>query len=91
MFKAWHSFSLDNTNRAHSGNRSIGNTYLTRDWRSTAGIDWKRMLFGERRLKTLVARSVLFDWRTMSIQPPLDGDGWWCGPMGSDDVASSKP
>lgn len=64
----------ERANRAHSGSRSIGKTYLTRERRSTAEIEWKRMLEGERREKTALAESGSLDERTESIQP-LDGLG----------------
>ena len=64
----------ERANRAHSGSRSIGKTYLTRERRSTAEIEWKRMLQGERREKTALAESGSLDERTESIQP-LDGLG----------------
>ena len=61
-------------NRAHSESHSIGKTYLTRERRSTAEIEWKRVLEGERREKTALAESGSLDERTESIQP-LDGLG----------------
>lgn len=64
----------ERANRDHSGSRSIGKTYLTRERRSTAEIEWKRMLEGERREKTALAESGSLDERTESIQP-LDGLG----------------
>ena len=64
----------ERANRVHSGSRSIGKTYLTRERRSTAEIEWKRMLEGERREKTALAESGSLDERTESIQP-LDGLG----------------
>ena len=64
----------ERANRAHSGSHSIGKTYLTRERRSTAEIEWKRMLEGERREKTALAESGSLDERTESIQP-LDGLG----------------
>lgn len=71
--------------RAHSGRRSMGNTYLTRERRSTAEIDWRRTPEGERREKMALAESGSLDERTVSIQP-LDGQG-----LEEDEVASGTP
>lgn len=55
-------------NRAHSGNRSVGKTNLTRDLRSMEKIELKTTPLGERRRKTLEAKSGSFDEETTSIQ-----------------------
>ena len=78
-------------NRSHSGRRSAGKTYLTRERRSTAAMERKRRQVGARREKSLLAKTTSFEARTVSIQPPLaeveggDEEG------GGDDVASWKP
>lgn len=68
----------------------MGNTYLTRERRSTADIELKRRLFGARRLKSLLAKTTSFAARTVSIQP-LGEEGAEGDDVDDADVASSKP
>jgi hypothetical protein len=71
--------------RAHSGRCSRGNTYLTRERRSTAEMEWRRTPEGERRGKMALAESGSLDERTMLIQS-LDRWG-----LDEDEVASGTP
>lgn len=79
------SLLVERTKRAHSGRRSMGNTYLTRERRSTAEIELKRTPEGEMREKTALAEFPSLEEMTVSIQP-LDRRG-----LEEDEVASGTP
>lgn len=83
--KTLESLSLESRKRVHSGNRSAGKTYLTRKRRSTAKIELMRLPSGERREKTLLAKSESLEAMTVSIQPLGE-----LGGLGQE-LASSKP